>query len=123
MDRDERPDALRDQRLELRAVVRDRGFVDHAFLRLDPRPLDREPIRVDAEVADQADVLEIERVAADRIADEVRALAEPALRQSAAVNTYQSVFGFMSSICVAALATPNRQLPLPASPTSGPIVP
>src|SRR6188472_3996543 len=40
-----------------------------------------------------------------------------------AVHTHQSVAVFMSSICVAAVAAPKRNPPLPASPASGPIVP
>jgi len=68
--RDERTDAHRTQRLELGAIVRDRGLVDLTLDRLDARPLDREAIAVHAELRDEPDIGIDLRVALHGIADE-----------------------------------------------------
>src|SRR3954468_25096504 len=59
-----------------------------------------------------------------RVASPTNALPLPSPPAAAgSVHRYQSVAGFMSSIWVAAVATPNRNPPFPASPASGPSVP
>ena len=67
---DGRMDAHGAQRDELVAVVRDGGVVDVVPGRLDARPLDREPVGVDAELADEGEVVGDLGVAADGVADE-----------------------------------------------------
>jgi hypothetical protein len=79
VDRDDRVDPGVAQRLEQRAVVRDRGGVDLIAHRLDPRPLDAEPVGVEVHRGDQGDVVDRAGVAAAGVADERLALAEPAL--------------------------------------------
>ena len=70
MDRDERMDPERAKRFELAPVVCQRCFVDLILHRLDPSPLDREPVAIDAEIVDQPDVFDRSGVAAHRLADE-----------------------------------------------------
>src|SRR5437867_7222180 len=59
MERDHRHDPLLAQLAQDVAVVPDLARVERALGRLDPRPLDREPVRVLAHVAQQGEVLAV----------------------------------------------------------------
>ena len=58
MERDHRPDAGGDERVDHVVVVRERGLVDLVALRFDARPLDAEAIAVEVELRDELDVVE-----------------------------------------------------------------
>jgi hypothetical protein len=77
--RDHRADALGAQLVEHLAVVGERGLVPDVAGRLDARPLDAEAVAVEVLIGGELDVGDRAGVAADRVADELAALAEAAV--------------------------------------------
>ena len=85
-------------------VVVERGVRELAVLGLDARPLDREPVRAEAEIGEQRDVL---RVAPEVVAASPDGSAHP--DPGVCSHAHQSLFQLPPSIWCAAVAVPQRK--------------
>jgi hypothetical protein len=72
---DERLDSAVEQRVEEPVVVVEAALLAPVAVGKEPRPCEREAVRVDAERRDQLDVVAPAAVAVGRVTDEVAALA------------------------------------------------